>query len=163
MGHLTFKLCNTRTIVFSENADNQNQVIVELLSEIKVIVKSNLSPGIQKQKYQDIFPISTQSELESVEQEINGDTKEAMVIRIRILYLHTYFKYMYEHFFLQIASIKFVLGKGELQKHLKDLIDISLLLEYNIYGLQRKKRLLNYPKFMKAIYGKCFKCIHLYI
>uniref|UniRef100_A0A1I8PNA4 DUF4806 domain-containing protein n=1 Tax=Stomoxys calcitrans TaxID=35570 RepID=A0A1I8PNA4_STOCA len=109
-----------------ENSINQNNVIVELLSEIKAIVKSQIP---QKLEYLDVFPISSQDELESIEEDINENTIEAMV-----------------------AAINHIKGKADLSKCIRHIIDLPLLLEYNVYGLQAKKRLLNYPKFMKVLY-----------
>ncbi|XP_075157001.1 uncharacterized protein LOC142230248 [Haematobia irritans] len=51
-----------------------------------------------------------------------------------------------------IATLKHILGRGELQKSIKHLMDIKLLQDYNVYGRQGKKRLLDYPKLMKTIY-----------
>lgn len=52
---------------------------MELLSEIKVVVKTSLSPESIQQKYTNMFPVSSQAEFEAVENEINSDTKGAMV------------------------------------------------------------------------------------
>ncbi|XP_058985363.1 uncharacterized protein LOC109613859 [Musca domestica] len=112
-------------------SENQYLIITALLSEINVILKTHLTPGLEKQKYKELFPIRTQEELEAVENEINN-----------------------ENVGLMIATIKSILGSGKLQSNFRELIDMPLLLEYNVFGLQGLKRLPNYEKFTGAIYRK---------
>lgn len=51
-----------------------------MLSEIKVIMKANLTPGLCTNKYEDWFPITNQKELEEIEEELNENTTQAMVM-----------------------------------------------------------------------------------
>lgn len=45
---------------------------------------------------------------------------------------------------------------GGLNKNLSNLLDMKMLLDFNVDGKQDKKRLLDFPKFVNAIYGKYF-------
>lgn len=58
---------------------DQNKVIVNVLSEVNVLLKSNLGPVMSSSKYLDQFPLETEGELENMELEINDDTKDAIV------------------------------------------------------------------------------------
>lgn len=44
-----------------------------------MIVKSNLCPGANSSKYDKIFPISSEAELNDLESEICDETRDAMV------------------------------------------------------------------------------------
>lgn len=58
---------------------NQNKIIVGLVSELKVMLKSVVIPGQASTKYDDMFPIESENELKEIEDEINDETNYAMV------------------------------------------------------------------------------------
>lgn len=66
-------------ILFIEIIINQNKIIVGLVSEIKVSVNAGIKPGQTSAKYLDLFPVRTTAEIQQVEDEINENSKCAMV------------------------------------------------------------------------------------
>lgn len=53
--------------------------MVELMSEIKIMVKSNIAPESNSSKYSSYFPLCSSAELDDVEMEIDEDSKDAIV------------------------------------------------------------------------------------
>lgn len=53
-----------------------------------------------------------------------------------------------------MATIRSILTPGGLNKNLINLLHIKMMLQFNVDGKQEKKRLLDFPKFVNAIYSK---------
>ncbi|XP_046812297.1 uncharacterized protein LOC124421334 isoform X1 [Lucilia cuprina] len=52
----------------------------------------------------------------------------------------------------EVSTIKSTLSMEGLNKNLTNLLDIKLLIDFNVDRKQDKKRLLDFPKFVNAIY-----------
>ncbi|XP_046812301.1 uncharacterized protein LOC124421334 isoform X2 [Lucilia cuprina] len=52
----------------------------------------------------------------------------------------------------KVSTIKSTLSMEGLNKNLTNLLDIKLLIDFNVDRKQDKKRLLDFPKFVNAIY-----------
>lgn len=64
---------------FSDTVKEQNIVIVSLLTEVHVLIKSNFSPAMISTKYMTKFPLKSEQDLLEMEKEISDETKDAIV------------------------------------------------------------------------------------
>ncbi|XP_046803243.1 uncharacterized protein LOC124419056 isoform X2 [Lucilia cuprina] len=61
----------------------QNKIIVDLLSEMHVLIKSNLTSTAVATRYLDKFPLKSKSEMDDIELEISDENMEAMNVFIK--------------------------------------------------------------------------------
>lgn len=57
-----------------------------MVSDLKIMLKSTLIPGQVSTKYSDLFPVQSEDELREIEEDINDDTKFAMVKKLLFLF-----------------------------------------------------------------------------
>ncbi|XP_065365509.1 uncharacterized protein LOC135958535 [Calliphora vicina] len=67
----------------NETFSGQNKIIVDLLSEMHVLIKSDLTSTAVASKYLDIFPLKSKSEMDDIEIEISAENMEAMTHTIK--------------------------------------------------------------------------------
>ncbi|XP_037813524.1 uncharacterized protein LOC119604768 [Lucilia sericata] len=104
----------------------------DLLSEMHVLIKSNLTSTAVATRYLDKFPLKSKSEMDDIELEISDENMEAMT--------HT---------------IKKIVGRNGIKKMLTAIFDKHLLLEFNVDGRQNKKETLRLPKTYKFNLQMC--------
>ncbi|XP_037811022.1 uncharacterized protein LOC119603156 [Lucilia sericata] len=108
---------------------NQNNILTNVLSNQIVALNSSFKSHFEHPKYTTLFPLSSEKDLNDFENMINDDNKSEIV-----------------------SSIKRVLGNKNLQKGICNIISNKMLLEYNMRGIQGKKRLMDYKAIMNVIF-----------
>ncbi|KNC31857.1 hypothetical protein FF38_06102 [Lucilia cuprina] len=104
---------------------NQNNILTNVLSNQIVALNSSFKSHFEHPKYTTLFPLSSEKDLNDFENMINDDNKSEIV-----------------------SSIKRVLGNKNSQKEICNIISNKMLLEYNMRGIQGKKRLMDYKAIM---------------
>ncbi|KAI8117725.1 hypothetical protein CVS40_10439, partial [Lucilia cuprina] len=108
---------------------NQNNILTNVLSNQIVALNSSFKSHFEHPKYTTLFPLSSEKDLNDFENMINDDNKSEIV-----------------------SSIKRVLGNKNSQKEICNIISNKMLLEYNMRGIQGKKRLMDYKAIMNVIF-----------
>lgn len=58
-----------------------------------------------------------------------------------------------------MSSVQRVLGTKGLQKGVTNIFSMDIILEYNVRGIQGKKRLLDYKKIINVLFRMYYLCL----
>ncbi|XP_037818186.1 uncharacterized protein LOC119608032 isoform X2 [Lucilia sericata] len=108
---------------------NQNNVLSEVLSKQIVALNSSFKSHFEEPKFTTIFPLSSDDELNNFEKMINSENKSEIV-----------------------SSVKRVLGTKGLQKGISNIFSKDIIINYNVRGIQGKKRLLDFKKVINILF-----------
>ncbi|XP_037929181.1 uncharacterized protein LOC119688486 [Teleopsis dalmanni] len=107
--------------------ENQNKIIVELMAENKALMKSFLKQQTSIASLKSLFPIKSEDALKEVNSNIKVEVRDQYVPTISILL------------------------NSSVEKNLKNILDESVVLEYNVDGTYGKKRLKDYDNLYSVL------------
>jgi len=126
---------------------------VEAASEQTATIKGMTKQQGQGQTVARKFPIQTVKDLNQMSMEINDTNRELYVSMDSVKMFPVSLILIY---FLQIDAIKIHIMHGGIMKNLKNVLSNTVVLAYNVDGVQGKAALKNESSFYGVLLGRFY-------